>query len=51
MYKNTPLKSLLEGTKKEFNTEIIKIRQFKEMMEYRIGESIGQIIDPDGREI
>ena len=51
MHKNVPVVSLLEGTKIEFNSEITETKRFKERMEGIIGQSIGEIIDPDGRQI
>jgi hypothetical protein len=51
VYKNVPLKSLLEASKIEFIRELELIGHYKEKLESEIGEPIGKIVDPDGRQI
>ena len=51
VYKNVPLNSLLEASRIEFIDELELIRRYKEKLEIEIGEPIGKIVDPDGRQI
>ena len=51
VYKNVPLVSLLEASKREFIHELELIRKYKDKLESEIGETIGNIVDPDGRQI
>lgn len=50
-FRNVPITSMLAGTKSELDNEITLIGRFKEKIENEIGEPIGKIIDPDGRQI
>jgi hypothetical protein len=43
--------SLLEGAKREFDEEMRLLRLFKEKVEVESGQSLGTVIDADGRQI
>jgi hypothetical protein len=51
VFTSNPISFQFEVTKREFDNEMIRIRRFKEKLELEVGESIGELLDPDGREI
>src|SRR4051794_5574603 len=50
-YTNLYLIPLLVYAKRDFDAEVTLIKRYKEKVESEIGQSLGTVIDPDGRQI